>query len=196
MTSTRTGATALRLIFVGLMFGLLSACGDMASRSGMLQTEPAGLDVYRSTKAMDEAKEKRARGQRVWCVPFARTLSGIEIKGNAETWWGSAAGVYDRGADPQVGAVMVFSGTGKLPMGHVAVVSELVSDREIKIDHANWKRNQVSLGMSVIDISEAGDWSSVKVAYDPGQYGRPYPISGFIYPNRVETVLAMNSSPK
>ncbi len=57
-----------------------------------------------------------------------------------------AKGVYDRGAEPEVGAVMVFSGTRKLPMGHVAVVSKIVSDREILIDHANWKRNQVSLG--------------------------------------------------
>ena len=38
------------------------------------------------------------------------------------------------------------------------------------------------VGMAVIDVSEQGDWSAVKVAYDPGKYGRVYPISGFIYP--------------
>lgn len=144
--------------------------------------------------AVEEAHAKRARGERVWCVPFARTMSGVEIRGNAETWWAGAEGIYDRGHEPQVGAVMVFSGTRKLSMGHVAVVSEIISDREIKIDHANWKRNQVSLGMSVIDVSKAGDWSTVQVAYDPGQYGRDYPISGFIYPATESEPVQMASN--
>ena len=68
------------------------------------------------------------------------------------------------------------------PRGHVAVVSEIVSEREIKVDHANWKRNQVSLKMSVIDISPNNDWSQVKLESSPGSYGRMYPIKGFIYP--------------
>ncbi|MFZ1469645.1 MAG: CHAP domain-containing protein [Paracoccaceae bacterium] len=140
------------------------------------------IDVTRSTMAVEEAHAKRARGERVWCVPFARTMSGIEIRGNAETWWAGAKGVYDRGHEPRVGSVMVFTGTRKLSMGHVAVVSEIVSDREIKIDHANWKRNKVSMGMSVIDVSDRGDWSAVKVESQPGSYGRVYPISGFVYP--------------
>ena len=130
------------------------------------------------------------------CAPFARMESGIQLFGNARDWWGQAAGRYERGNVPQVGAVMAFASTRKMPMGHVAVVSGVVSPREILIDHANWKRNQVSLGMSVMDISEAGDWSSVKVAYDPGQYGRAYPISGFIYPASVAATpvkMAMNA---
>ena len=180
MTLPRSGALALRLALFGAVLGLLGACSG-AQVSRMATPEPQ-LDISRSTMAMDEARAKRSRGERVWCVPFARTMSGIEIRGNAETWWAGASGVYDRGHEPKVGSVMVFSGTRKLPMGHVAVVSERVSDREIKIDHANWKRNQVSLGMSVIDVSDKGDWSAVKVAYDPGKYGRVYPISGFIYP--------------
>ena len=181
MTAIRTGAAAFRLALMGGVLALLGACSaPQASR--MMSPEPS-VDIHRSTMAVEEAKAKRARGERVWCVPFARTMSGIEIRGNAETWWAGAEGIYDRGHEPQVGAVMVFSGTRKLSMGHVAVVSQIVSDREILIDHANWKRNQVSLGMSVIDVSAAGDWSVVQVAYDPGQYGRDYPISGFIYPN-------------
>ena len=153
------------------------------------------IDISRSTMAVEEAHAKRARGERVWCVPFARTMSGIEIRGNAETWWAGAVGLYERGHEPEVGSVMVFSGTRKLPMGHVAVVSERVSDREIKIDHANWKRNQVSLGMSVIDVSARGDWSVVKVAYDPGKYGREYPISGFIYPKSKADPTIMAQAP-
>ncbi|MBS8225263.1 CHAP domain-containing protein [Vannielia litorea] len=141
------------------------------------QLKPELLDY-----AISEARSLRSRGARVWCVPFARNASGVEIRGNANTWWGSAHGTYARGHTPVVGSVMAFSGTSKLPMGHVAVVSKVISDREIEIDHANWKRNQVSLGMSVIDISEKNDWSVVKVKSQPAAYGRPYPIDGFIYP--------------
>ncbi|MGC8159731.1 hypothetical protein ACP3WZ_24715, partial [Salmonella enterica] len=31
------------------------------------------------------------------CVPFARAASGIQIYGDAWTWWGQAAGRYRRG---------------------------------------------------------------------------------------------------
>lgn len=175
------GGASLRLGVAGLVLSLLGACSS-AQVARMAGPEPASIDIHRSTMAVNEAHAKRARGERVWCVPFARTMSGIELRGNAETWFAGAKGVYDRGHEPEVGSVMVFAGTRKLPLGHVAVVSEIVSDREILIDHANWKRNQVSLGMSVIDVSAAGDWSVVQVAYDPGQYGRDYPVAGFVYP--------------
>lgn len=134
--------------------------------------------------AIHEAQAKRALGHRVWCVPFARTASGVQIRGNANTWWPQAAGVYDRSKAPHVGAVMAFAATRGMPMGHVAVVSGIVSDREITIDHANWERNKVSLGMSVIDISDKNDWSRVRVESNPGQYGKVYPINGFILPDR------------
>jgi hypothetical protein len=191
MPGLKVRASALRLVVAGLALSVLGACSG-AQVGRMVEPEPvAAIDIHRSTMAVSEAKAKRARGERVWCVPFARTMSGIELRGNAETWFAGAKGVYERGAEPEVGAVMVFSGTRKLPMGHVAVVSKIVSDREILIDHANWKRNQVSLGMSVIDVSAAGDWSVVQVAYDPGQYGRDYPISGFVYPRPIgETMMA------
>src|SRR5688572_24210456 len=42
------------------------------------------------------------------CVPYARAQSGIDIRGNALTWWDQAAGRYRRGAEPQVGAVLAF----------------------------------------------------------------------------------------
>ena len=68
-------------------------------------------------------------------------------------------------------------------MGHVAVVSEVVSPREVMVDHANWHRNQVSLAMGVIDVSENNDWSKVRVESAPDNYGSVYPINGFIYPD-------------
>src|SRR3546814_16102453 len=56
------------------------------------------------------------------CVPFARAESGVEIRGNAKTWWSQAAGTYQRGEEPRKGAVMAFAGTRGMPMGHVAGV--------------------------------------------------------------------------
>ena len=131
--------------------------------------------------AISEARSLRAQGARVWCVPFARNASGVEIRGNANTWWGKAAGQFDRDKKPQVGAVMAFAATRGMPMGHVAVVSKVKSDREILIDHANWEKNRVSLGMAVIDVSDKGDWSAVRVRSTPNAYGSVYPIDGFIF---------------
>jgi hypothetical protein len=147
--------------------------------------ETATVNLELRAMAIHEARIKRANGMRVWCVPFARDMSGVDIRGNANTWWSQAAGEFDRTRKPQVGSVMAFAGTRGMPMGHVAVVSEVVSDREIKIDHANWHRNRISLGMSVIDVSDKNDWSRVKVETNPGAYGSVYPVNGFILPNDV-----------
>ena len=145
----------------------------------------ATVNLELRSMAIHEAQSKRALGQRVWCVPFARDASGIQIRGNANTWWGQAEGQYKRTKSPRVGAVMAFSATRGMTMGHVAVVSRVVNAREIQIDHANWDRNKVSLGMSVIDISKNNDWSSVRVESNPGQFGKAYPISGFILPRAI-----------
>ncbi|MCG7621845.1 CHAP domain-containing protein [Epibacterium sp. Ofav1-8] len=141
------------------------------------------IDPLRRDFAMREAESLRARGARVWCVPFARNLSGVEIRGNARTWWGQAQSAFDVGSSPSVGAVMAFSATRSMPLGHVAVVSELVNERMLRVDHANWHRNKVSLGMAVVDVSENNDWSKVRLESNPGAFGSVYPINGFIRPN-------------
>lgn len=123
------------------------------------------------------------------CAPFARMESGIQLFGNARDWWQMAAGRYERGQEPRVGSVMAFAPTRAMPIGHVAVVSRIVSDRELLITHANWspingRRGQVERNVRAIDVSEAGDWSSVRVWYAPmGDLGiRANPVRGFIYP--------------
>ncbi len=72
------------------------------------------------------------------CVPYARSVSGIELKGNAANWWEAAAGVYERGNRPESGSVMNFRATGHMRLGHVAVVARVIDSREVEIDHANW----------------------------------------------------------
>ncbi len=133
------------------------------------------------------------------CVPYARQASGVQIFGNANTWWGQAAGKYDRGTEPKVGAVMTFKATKGNPLGHVAMVSKIVSDREVLVDHANWsliggRRGHIERGARVLDVSASGDWSAVKVWYATiGDMGRTtYPLHGFIYNAKpAEKVIAL-----
>ncbi|MBY6089169.1 CHAP domain-containing protein [Pseudooceanicola sp. 502str34] len=153
--------------------------------------EVSMLDPERQELAVATAEALRARGGRVWCVPFARNASGVEIRGDARTWWRQAEGKFDTSHTPQIGAVMAFKATRGMPLGHVAVVSNVVSERKILIDHANWHRNQVSLAMGVIDVSENNDWSKVRVESAPDSYGSVYPISGFINPS-----IAQEQEPK
>src|SRR3546814_1634053 len=46
--------------------------------------------------------------QYLQCVTYARQISGVQLSGNANTWWDHAEGVYDRGNEPRVGAVLAF----------------------------------------------------------------------------------------
>lgn len=125
--------------------------------------------------------EKGAR--RMSCVPYARERSGLQIFGDAKYWWDRAKDLYARATQPVADAVMVFSGSKRIRRGHVAVVTAVISPREIKVDHANWQNHgEIDLNMPVIDVSKDNDWSQVRV-WDPGtgQFGaRVYAVSGFI----------------
>lgn len=122
---------------------------------------------------------------RFWqCAPYAREVSGIQIFGNANTWWSQAAGKYDRGQTPEVGAVLSFRSSGHIRLGHVATVAAVISDREVLLNHANWsRRGGVEYSARAIDVSAAGDWSMVKVWYGPqgGMGMTTYATNGFIY---------------
>ena len=121
------------------------------------------------------------------CAPYAREISGIDIHGNANTWWSQAEGHYARGHAPQVGAVLAFEATRRMRVGHVAMVSKVVSDREVLLTHANWsRRGGIERDVRAVDVSAAGDWSMVKVWYGPqGDLGTSaYPTKGFIYSGR------------
>ena len=120
---------------------------------------------------------------RISCVPYARERSGLQIFGDAKYWWDRAKDLYARVTAPAADAVMVFSGSNRIRRGHVAVVTAVISPREIKVDHANWQNHgEIDLNMPVLDVSKDNDWSQVRV-WDPksSQYGaRVYSISGFI----------------
>jgi surface antigen len=128
------------------------------------------------------------------CATFARMFSGIQIFGDAWTWWNQALGKYSTGAAPQAGSVLVFKRSGVMHDGHVAVVSRVLTDRIIQVTHANWSiidggRGRVEKDVTVVDVSPKGDWSQVKVWYDPiRDLGNSvYPTYGFIYQTAKDT---------
>ena len=129
-----------------------------------------------------------ANAQSWQCAPFARMFSGIQLFGAAASWWHQAIGKYAQGSMPRPGAVLVFKAIGSMRSGHVATVSQVVSDRMIKVTHANWSlihghRGQIERDVTVVDTSPNNDWSRVKVWYaslrDIGRTA--YPVYGFIY---------------
>jgi surface antigen len=135
------------------------------------------------------------------CVPFARLMSGIQIFGDAWTWWSQAAGKYETGYVPKSGAVLCFKPVGAMRLGHVAVVSQVLTDQVIQVTHANWSilngaRGQVEKDVTVVDVSPGGNWGQVKVWYDPIRDlgSTVYPTYGFIYPDAKARQLANTTS--
>jgi surface antigen len=118
------------------------------------------------------------------CAPFARVFSGIQLFGAAGGWWKQAIGKYAQGSAPKLGSVLVFKAIGSMRSGHVATVTKVISDRIVKVTHANWSsRGRIERDVTVMDASAKGDWSAVKVWYGPiGDVGtHAYPTYGFIY---------------
>ncbi len=118
------------------------------------------------------------------CAPFARALTGLQLRGDAAGWWDAAAGRYDRVATPEVGSVLVFRRGARLPSGHVSVVSRLRGPRRIDVIGANWVPGEVERDQPVIDVSETNDWSLVRVWYPPSRQmgSHAYRTYGFILP--------------
>lgn len=169
------------VVTIGVM---LSACG------GARYERTASLATFANPRQLSngDVNPRMIRGpSRLQCVPYARARSRIEIRGDAWTWWRAANGRYRRGSQPAVGAVLVLKRKGSGGRGHLAVVTRVLNDREIVVDHANWlNRGRIHKDTLVRDVSARNDWSAVKVWYTPGrQYGlRTYHPYGFIYPMR------------
>lgn len=157
-----------RLLIIASIF-LVSACG---ASGGFSKKNDAGYKVPKP----------------ISCVPYARDVSGIQIRGNAHTWWAQAGGRYQRGNKPKEGAVYVLSKSHRLQYGHVSVVKSVINSRLIEVAHSNWGHNKATRSMIyermlVEDVSPANDWSSARFwNYHTDAFGSPYPASGFIYP--------------
>ena len=118
-----------------------------------------------------------------------RALTGVALSGSAADWWYQADGRYRRGQMPEVGSLLVFRRSPRLPYGHVAVVSRVISQRQILVTQANWVHRRVTVDQPVIDTSGRGDWTAVRVWWPPAaEMGSgDYPTFGFIRPDRPAT---------
>jgi hypothetical protein len=141
---------------------------------------PRGVRVRAAAGTLDPSAE---------CVPFARELSGIDIVGDAWTWWAQAAGRYRRGRTPEIGSVMVFRATEDMPLGHVAVVTAVLGPRTVLVSHRNWagglEKGRIDLDRPVEDVSPRNDWSGVRVWHEAtGRLGPgAHPLAGFVHAN-------------
>lgn len=149
----------------------------------------ATLGIFALGAAPSAAKADEPYWQ---CVTFARMFSGINIFGDAVTWWRQAQGRFTTGHRPQTGSVLAFEANGRMNRGHVAVVSEVLTDRVIRVTHANWggSRGKVEENVTVVDVSNSNDWTAVKVWYNPiHDLGTTvYPTHGFIYQQAPQAV--------
>lgn len=132
-----------------------------------------------------------ATAARQECVPYARSVSSVSIRGDAWTWWRSAAERYGRDSRPAVGSILVLKRTSRLRYGHVALVSRVLNSREILVDHANWlNRGHIHQSTLVKDVSPNNNWSAVRVWYTPGNTlgKRTYAAYGFIHPHQARAL--------
>ncbi|WP_341923533.1 CHAP domain-containing protein [Peiella sedimenti] len=146
-----------------------------------------GAALAALTLAISLAPAAPATSAVYWqCVTFARAFSGLQIFGDAWTWWRQATDRNLRtGRVAEPGAVLVFQPHGRMTRGHVAVVSQVMTERVVQVTHANWggSRGRIERDVTMVDVSPEGDWSQVKVWHNPtGDLGTTvYPTYGFIY---------------
>ena len=135
-----------------------------------------------SSAPVDVRAVVNTSGPPLQCAIYARQRTGIALTGEAREWWPQSEGRYQRAHTPSAGSVIVLGGTDA---GHVAVVTRVIDDHRIVIDHANWLgRGEIITGALVEDASPNHDWSQVHVwNVDTNSMGlRPYPVYGFVGP--------------
>lgn len=156
-----------------------------------IKTFAIGLSVCAFIALSAQTSDAAPRNARVqsgpgWgdCVRTVRALSDFSIRGDAWTWWNSAAGLHERDDRPAAGSVLVFKRSARMGRGHVSLVSRVVDSRTVEVDHTWIAGRGIKRGMQVVDVSSANDWSAVRVWHEPtGQLGqRVYPTYGFILP--------------
>lgn len=179
-----------RALCLGLLAAVLAACASTPAPIS------AG-DYARPSASLPDFQGDEPRvadySARLQCVPFARQASGVQLFGDANTWWRQAAGRYPRSNSPAFGSVFVIQGYNNPGRGHVAVVTHIDSSRLIRVDHANWlNEGEISVGVPILDVSPNNDWTEIRVWHIPGGHwgGRVYRAEGFIHPFVLHAALS------
>lgn len=176
------------LCWAGISASLIFAQNAMRGIAPVVEAESAPPPAAEAAAAVDVssvvARVDRS-GPPLQCAIYARQRTGFALTGEARNWWPQAEGRYRRASTPSPGAVIVLGGTDA---GHVAVVTRVLSDRQIIVDHANWLGGgEIITGALVEDASSANDWTAVRVwNVETNAMGlRAYPVYGFVGPERV-----------
>ncbi|CAO3443648.1 hypothetical protein [Azospirillum argentinense] len=138
----------------------------------------------------------QAQAQDGDCVRTLRSISDFEIRGDAWTWWNTAAEQYERDKRPALGSVLVFKRSQRLGRGHVSLVSHIIDRRTIEVDHSWLDGRGLRRNMRVVDVSPRNDWTAVRVWHEPSdQLGlRVYTTYGFILPEGEEAEIRQADS--
>ena len=182
-----------RALCLGLAAAALTACASTPapiSAGGYARAPAERLPDLPDGEGEPRVTDYSANLQ---CVPFARQLSGVQIFGNANTWWAQSAGRYPRSSQPAFGSVFVLQGYNTSARGHVAVVTHIDSSRLIRVDQANWLNGgEISRSVPILDVSPNNDWSEVRVWHIPGGHwgGRVYQGQGFIHPFQLHAAMS------
>lgn len=177
-----------KLSGVALLASSLSGCAARVMDYG---DNPMPPEYGRTVTQNDGSKPLQ-------CVPYAREHSSVKIFGDAYTWWDQAQGKYPRALLPETGAVMVLNNYAGADRAHLAVVRQMVSAREIRVDHANWLNDgSIYVNDPVEDVSQSNDWSLVRVFnLRTGAWGgRVYPVQGFIGGTGENALMAGGPNP-
>ncbi len=165
---------------------LLVGCGSLPNPDDPFNDGPVATPLIQHAHRQAEASIETP-AHPLQCVTFARELSGVNLRGDAGSWWKLAAGHYARSNQPSLGAVLVLTGYAGPHRGHLAVVTEVDSSRRILVDHANWLNDgRIYRNDPVVDVSPDNDWSEVRVwnAQTNTLGVRTYLVQGFIGPGR------------
>jgi hypothetical protein len=186
------GGNPALALSLGLAAVVLTACASAPEpvRPGAWGRGASVSNLPEPPRGDPRVTEPAARLQ---CVPFARQASGVDIYGDANTWWRQAAGRFPRSSSPTTGSVFVMHGYNNANRGHVAVVTRIDSSRMIRVDHANWLNGgEISRDVPVLDVSANNDWTEVRVWHIPGGHwgGRVYRADGFIHPFGLRLTLS------
>lgn len=177
------GAAKNGTVMVGSLYRLAAAALFAATLAGCASSPAVRLSDYNDRPSYGAGIQETGKPNQ--CVPYARLRSGVSLYGDANTWWTQAAGRYARGSEPLLGSVMVLTGYAHDGRNHLGVVSSLISEREIRIDHANWLNDgNVYTDDPVVDVSPNNDWSQVRVwnARTRAWGTKVYLVEGFIGP--------------
>ena len=123
-----------------------------------------------------------ARNVSLHSEDFVRANWSPQLFGPASGWW-EAAPASDRNDRPAMGSLLLLTGYCDGACGHAAIVTRIVSAREIRIDHADWLHDgAIYRNNPVADVSWNNDWSRVRVFnIRTGSWGgKVYAVRGFL----------------